>query len=720
MNEELQSSNEELETSREELQSVNEELETVNAELHYKIEELSRANSDLKNLLASTRIATIFLSDDLRIRRFTPAAQNIFHLLDGDLGRPLTDITRTIDYEGLEDDVESVLDQLEPCERQVKDREGHWFIVRILPYRTVDNVVDGVVLTFVDITDLRTAQEEISRLNQLLDQRVSELETLLDVLPVGVAISEDADCENVRLNRLGSDLHLLPSGLNVPKSRADGENIPYRALVDGEEVAAEDLPMQKACSTGQSVPEQEIELVRQDGTSRFILIAASPLFGTNGDVRGAVGAFLDVTESRSDRREAEARARQQAAVARLGLSALRTDSVDQVLAEAVRTVRDTLNVELIKVLEWLPDDEEFLLRAGVGWEPGLVGKERVSGGKHSQAGYSLTVEEPVIVEDLSTESRFHGPELLNQHGVTSGVSVLIMAREGPWGVFGVHTRDKRLFSEDDVHFIQSVTNVVTATLERRRMEDQLRRSEAELAAKVTQERLRRAERLASVGTLAAGIAHEINNPVSSILMTAESALAVDGRLQDADQIRDDFRIIAEEAERCGEIVKNVLNFAREDVADKELQDLDDLVQRAVDLVAKFAQQAGARLDVDLAGDLPPLYLSSTEVEQVVVHLLRNAVENGGEGLRVEVTTARHGDRVRLTVRDDGPGIPTDHQSYVFDPFFTTRRDAGGTGLGLSVVHAIVHEHGGSIHVDSKPGRGTELDIDWPIPGTGEG
>ncbi|MCW3051072.1 MAG: signal transduction histidine kinase with CheB and CheR [Chthonomonadales bacterium] len=151
MNEELRSATEELETGKEELQSINEELTTVNHELKSNVELLGRANSDLQNLMASTEIGTIFLDRQLHIKRFTPRVQELFNIISTDIGRPLTDITHKLNYASLTEDAERVLHDLRPNEREVSSN-GSWFLGRMLPYRTVDDRIDGVVLTFVDIT----------------------------------------------------------------------------------------------------------------------------------------------------------------------------------------------------------------------------------------------------------------------------------------------------------------------------------------------------------------------------------------------------------------------------------------------------------------------------------------------------------------------------------------------------------------------------------------
>ncbi|WP_343730773.1 chemotaxis protein CheB [Duganella sp.] len=171
-NEELQSTNEELVTSKEEMQSLNEELHTVNAELQSKVDDLSVANADMKNLLNSTDIATIFLDAEMRIRRFTDRATQIYKLIASDLQRPLGDINNDLEYPDLERDAREVQRSLVFCERQIPTRSGRWFSVRIMPYRTVDNVIDGVVLTFVNITEFKQLE---ARLRAMQEQRSGDV-----------------------------------------------------------------------------------------------------------------------------------------------------------------------------------------------------------------------------------------------------------------------------------------------------------------------------------------------------------------------------------------------------------------------------------------------------------------------------------------------------------------------------------------------------------------
>jgi two-component system CheB/CheR fusion protein len=164
VNEELQAANEELETSKEELQSVNEELATVNAELQAKVTDLSQANNDMNNLLAGTGIATVFVDRELRILRFTPAATRIINLILSDMGRPVSHVvSNLVGYDGMVTDTRAVLDTLIPKEMEVKTQAGEWYLMGILPYRTLANEIDGVVITFVDISRRKRAEKSLRK-----------------------------------------------------------------------------------------------------------------------------------------------------------------------------------------------------------------------------------------------------------------------------------------------------------------------------------------------------------------------------------------------------------------------------------------------------------------------------------------------------------------------------------------------------------------------------
>lgn len=215
VNEELQSTNEELETSKEELQSVNEELHTVNAELNAKVEEVDRANTDLRNLFESTKIATVFLDKSMIVRSFTPAVTSIFNLISSDRGRPLTDIVSSIEFGDLKRDVQTVLERGREIERNVSRADGQrHYLMRIHPYRGHNNHVEGAVITFVDVTNMAEAEAHQRTLVEELNHRVRNMLTVVNAIATQTLRGSQspevfADAFTGRLRAMGAAFSLV-------------------------------------------------------------------------------------------------------------------------------------------------------------------------------------------------------------------------------------------------------------------------------------------------------------------------------------------------------------------------------------------------------------------------------------------------------------------------------------------------------------------------------
>jgi two-component system, chemotaxis family, CheB/CheR fusion protein len=199
INEELRSATEELESSKEELQSVNEELTTVNTELQARVEDTAKANDDLQNIIASTEIATVFVDKQIRVKRFTNSATRVFKLIDVDIGRSLFDITHSLMYSSLADDVKQAFETLKLIEREVESSDGHWYLMRLLPYRTADDRIDGAVLTLIDIT-ARHQAEESARLGEqrlrLVAQSTNDYAIIVQD-PTGVIVTWNSGAERI-------------------------------------------------------------------------------------------------------------------------------------------------------------------------------------------------------------------------------------------------------------------------------------------------------------------------------------------------------------------------------------------------------------------------------------------------------------------------------------------------------------------------------------------
>ncbi len=268
VNEELQSTNEELETSKEELQSTNEELVTVNAELQKKVEALSETNNDINNLLASTEIGTIFLDINLCIKRFTPAITKLFNLIQTDIGRPIGDITSNIQIDDLFEHAQEVLDTLVWQEVEVQDKKGIWYSMRVTPYRTLENVIDGVVLTFVDISKLKQV-EELNRLATVV--RDSN-----DAITV-----QDFDGNILAWNYGAqqmygwSEAEALKMGIRqlVPKGKIKEQEAVTKKLKNGENINS--FETQRICKNGKILNVWMTITALKDGSGKPIEIATT-------------------------------------------------------------------------------------------------------------------------------------------------------------------------------------------------------------------------------------------------------------------------------------------------------------------------------------------------------------------------------------------------------------------------------------------------------------
>ncbi len=229
----------------------------------------------------------------------------------------------------------------------------------------------------------------------------------------------------------------------------------------------------------------------------------------------------------------------------------------------------------------------------------------------------------------------------------------------------------------------------------------------------SRERLLESERLAVVGTLAAGVAHQINNPIGAILNCSEYALLCSGD-EDA---RDIFeRALIDnlaEAQRCAQIVRSMLQFSRDQPTAKWVEDLNRIVRRAQRAISAYAKDRRATVSFRTADEALLVRISPIELEQAIVNVLRNAIESRPSGVHVSIRLARRDKWATIEITDDGRGIPPEHQERLFEPFFSTRTREGGTGLGLSVAHGIVADHGGQIRIESIQGTGTRVALTLP-------
>ncbi|RJQ55033.1 MAG: PAS domain-containing protein [Nitrospiraceae bacterium] len=286
VNEELQSANEELQTSREELQSTNEELLSVNTQLQEKIEEITQSNNDLSNLFSSTDVGTIFLDINLCIRRFTPSATRLFNLKETDIGRPLHHFSTNILYSDLIRDALDLLETLTVKETEVQTRDGEWYIMRIIPYRTLENVVDGVVITFVDITKMKKAEIATTKAHEFSRTVLNSINDAISIIDINNFLI--VDCNEAFLK----SLHVLKKDVIGKTCHEVTHRCMDRGVCEGPEHMC---PITETVETGKHAVAEHIHY-KKDGKKIYVEVSASPIRNEKGDVVQVVHIARDITE----------------------------------------------------------------------------------------------------------------------------------------------------------------------------------------------------------------------------------------------------------------------------------------------------------------------------------------------------------------------------------------------------------------------------------------
>jgi two-component system CheB/CheR fusion protein len=563
MNEELRSTAEELETSKEELQSMNEELITLNQENKNKVEELSHLTGDLQNLLMATGIATLFLDRELRIRRFTPRVSELFNILVSDQGRPLSHLTHQLGYDDLLEDAATVLRTLVPIERELRSKGGRWFLTHILPYRTIEDRIDGVVITFVDINEIARTQRELER-----------------------------------------------------------------------------------------------------------------------------------------------RTQQQAVVARLGRLALSGATLDDLFQQAAQQTCETMGLSFCEVLELQPDEQSLFLKAGYGWEPGVIEQLIVPAEAKSQTKYTVEAKAPILIEDWSQEKRLRLPAYLADRGVVSSASVGIPGLQRPYGALRMHSTEKYSFSGDEVEFIQAVAHLLAEAVERLQFEMRLKALNETLEQRVEQ----RTEQVRDLASELIVTEQRVRQRISQVLHADLQQLifATQMTLQFVEQALspEEHAATLAELQQARSMVDEALGVTRQLTLDLsppilQNQDLGEALQWLVRHMSELH-----KLDVELQLQQLP-EMSGNDMAlllfQIVRELLFNVVKHAGVN-EAQVKVFSEDNRLVVQVVDQGAG---------FDVSAVLEKPSEDGGYGLHSMSERLGLFGSQMGIRSEPGKGTTITVTVP-------
>lgn len=338
-------------------------------------------------------------------------------------------------------------------------------------------------------------------------------------------------------------------------------------------------------------------------------------------------------------------------------------------------------------------------------------------------GQVFETGESIVITDVLQDKRYRSIK-----GWQAGSEMCVAIRDGNkiLGIIDVESSSRNAFTHNDFIALESLAgilaSVITSADQYQRLQvtiDQLQSMQVELQARMeaqrsAENRLVQAAKLAAVGEMAAGIAHELNNPLTSVTGFAELALDA---IPAESETHNDLEIVVREAGRARNVVRRLLDFARQSESTRARASLNEVIEDVVALSRHLIHTSGVELRLELDKNLPWVLVDVNQMKQVLVNLVHNALQampNGGELKIMSRSAARGGrDWVLVSVCDTGVGIPHSEQSRIFEPFYTTKGDHGGTGLGLSVTYGIITDHGGIIEVESEPGAGAKFTVWLP-------
>ena len=492
---------------------------------------------------------------------------------------------------------------------------------------------------------------------------------------------------------IATDERLLVKAWNKGAEKMYGWTASEALGRDAREVASLEMSDEQLAEVLQEIAETgrlRVEQVQRhkDGTPFHVDSLTIAMRNERGETTGYLAINRDITERKRVEEEVEKRTRQQAAVAELGLQASVSDDLQALLEEAVALVARTLEVEYVKIVELLPDGEEMLLRAGVGWREGLVGRATEPAASNSEVGYALRYEAPVVVEDVHAETRFEPSELIRDHGIVSGMTVVIHGQEEePFGVLCAHSASRRTFSEDDVNFLQAVANVLASAVERNETERRL-------------EEVREAER----SRVARDLHDEALQDLTDALVEAQLARATP---PEDPKLPQRLEMLVAALDRVGPQLRGAIYDLRLE-AEQE-RPFSELLEGLVRLQNSMNPEAEVRLD--LVGDGAVISGPFGELGREILRMLREALTNarrhsGARNVRVAVRISEDEDKLLAEVEDDGRG---------FDPAGEDHPAAAAVGgVGTRGMAERARLCGGDLKIESEPGRGTKVSLVVPL------
>ncbi len=375
--------------------------------------------------------------------------------------------------------------------------------------------------------------------------------------------------------------------------------------------------------------------------------------------------------------------------------------VKEVLDLVVKLVTEAINAKgsLLRILNLETDKLE--LSAAYGLSERYLSKGHVS--THRVITELCMQNKVIIIEDVQADPRVQYPREAREEGIRMMLDVPLFLGDNVVGIVRIFFTEKRKFSDEELNFLVSIAEQCACAIDKARLIEKHKSMYDNLALQT--------EKLSALGRMAAGIAHEINNPLGGILLYSTNLFK---KVTEEGPFKEGLEIIINETMRCKTIIQDLLEFSREKEPEKTFANINNIMEKALSILENEFRLHHIRVEKLLSSEMPDILVDVNQMHQVFVNLLLNAVEaiqdQGTISIRSEIDPAQR--CVRVETADTGRGIPPENISKVFEPFFTTK--AKGTGLGLSVSYRIVWNHQGDIKVSSQPGQGARFTIEIPL------
>lgn len=694
-NEELRSTMEELETSKEELQSVNEELSTMNQENRHKVEELAQLSSDLHNLLIATEIATLFLDREFRILRFTPRLGELFNVRSDDRGRLISDLTNKLGYDELIKDSKKVLKNLQPVEREIKDTDDNTYLTRVLPYRSGDDRIEGVVITFIDIT-VRKKMEEALR-------RKEEKQSFF--IHMGDKLRKHIDANRI----MAESCELLGEFLHAHRVFFCEINIDNNVSVTRPDYYKAGLEYIKDESFSQIF--QEVQTVPGNSLS-FIIADISKTKELSKKVRKTftdlqIHAFMSVPLLKDDK------------------------------------LVCALNIGLNHPHEWTDDEIGFIREvAERTWDIAEKTRSEIALNKSKEYSENIikTLHEPLIVLGPDLKVRSANEAFYSHFNVDPKETVGCLIYElgnGQWNIQGLKTLleqvlpDNNLFNDFEVEHTFNNIGKRMMLLNARRLDsvqyillgirDITEQKKTEIAYKIAKEEAENAAHAKE--EFLAHMSHEMRTPLNAVLGLVHLLLQQEPKKENLDNLNT-MKIAAQNLRN---LINNILDLSKIQSGKIGVEfttfNLRHFISEIIVIHKPKAKEKGLQLETVIDDDVPEIIISDElKLSQVLHNLLGNALKFTNKGhIKLEIKVHKHKKEnlwLDLSVTDTGIGIPDDKIDIIFDVFrqadSSTIRQYGGSGLGLAISKMYLDILCSKIQVDSVPGTGSKFYFTLPV------